>query len=320
MRPLSMLALGLWLVPACSGGPRPVAEQLSTCNNGLDDDGDGAADCADRDCVIYPFCMGVDGGPEGDAGPVDAPRGDVPRGDARLDMCTAPIDLVFVLDVSTSMATEAAALRDGLGRIYSAATALTPDTAFALVVFVDDALVVNGCRGFSDMAALQAEFDSWRAFCSTNRSPVSGVNNSDCQEASLDAMYAAATMCTWRAGATHVLIHVTDDTFEEPPYVYSRGLFGGGGVNAMTYYSQAVGALLADEIRVGAFAMRVPEDCGAGTSPNTARGFFEPFGGMEAIPTVTGGAVWDLREVRDGRLDMATAISEMVEAEYCTLF
>lgn len=311
---LLLLALGLVPACSCSTGPRPPSETLSTCQNGADDDGDGAADCGDSDCGLFPFCDGTDGGPGSDAGPRDAPRGD-----GRLDVCTAPIDVVFVLDVSTSMAMEAAALRDGIGRIYDAAQALTTDTSFSLVVFVDDALVVNECRGFSGAAALQAEFDTWRTFCASNRSPVSGVSNSDCAEASLDAIYAAATMCTWRPDATHILIHVTDDTFQEPPYTYSGGPFGGG-VDAMTYYSQAVGALLADEIRVGAFAMRTPEDCGAGRSPNTARGFFEPFAGMDALPAVTGGAVWDLREVREGRLDMATAITEMVEDEYCTVF
>jgi hypothetical protein len=302
---------------SCGGTPRPPAETLSTCENGADDDGDGASDCDDSDCRRFPFCGGADAGPS-DAGLPDAGPRDAPRGDARLDLCTAPIDLVFVLDVSTSMTMEAAALRDGIGRIYAAAQALTSDTRFSLVVFVDDALVVDGCAGFPDAAALQSEFDTWRDFCSSNQSPVSGASNFDCVEASLDAMYAAATACSWRDGATHILIHVTDDTFEEPPYVYSDGF--GGGVRAGAYYSQTVAALLASEVRVGAFAMRTPEDCGAGVSPDTARGFFTPFAGMDAIPSVTGGAVWDLRDVREGRLDMATAISTMVEEEYCTVF
>jgi hypothetical protein len=302
---------------SCGTPPRPPAETLSTCQNGDDDDGDLAADCDDTDCRRFPFCGSADAGTI-DAGSVDAGPRDAPRGDARLDLCTAPIDVVFVLDVSTSMTMEAAALRDGIGRIYAAAQALTGDTRFSLVVFVDDALVVDGCAGFADAAALQSEFDTWRDFCASNQSPVSGASNYDCVEASLDAMYAAATGCGWRDGATHILIHVTDDTFEEPPYVYS-GAFGDG-VRAGASYSQTVAALLASEVRVGAFAMRTPEDCGAGTSPDTARGFFTPFAGMEAIPSVTGGAVWDLRDVREGRLDMATAISAMVEEEYCTVF
>jgi len=302
---------------SCSTPPRPPAETLSSCQNGEDDDADGASDCADDDCRRFPFCGGTDAGLV-DADLRDAGPRDAPRGDARLDLCTAPIDLVFVLDVSTSMAMEAAALRDGIGRIYAAAEALTADTRFSLVVFVDDALVVDGCGGFTTAAALQSEFDTWRAFCASNQSPVSGATNFDCVEASLDAMYAAATGCTWREGATHILIHVTDDTFEEPPYVYSDPF--GGGVPAVASYSQTVAALLANEVRVGAFAMRTPEDCGGGSSPNTARGFFEPYAGMEALPSVTGGAVWDLRDVREGRLDMATAITAMVEEEYCTVF
>jgi hypothetical protein len=30
---------------------------LENCSNGIDDDGDGAIDCADTKCVLSPFCM-----------------------------------------------------------------------------------------------------------------------------------------------------------------------------------------------------------------------------------------------------------------------
>lgn len=315
MRGLALFAL--LLLPACTR-ERPTNEVFATCANGSDDDGDGRADCSDPDCTVYAICAGTDGGIT-DAGVFDANR-DAPRIDALPEVCTAPIDLTFVLDVSTSMTMEASALRDGIAAIYGAAQALTTDTHFGLVVFVDDALVVGGCSGFASAADLQAEFDRWRTFCASNLSPVSEISNMDCAENSLDAIYAAATECTWRPGATHILIHVTDDTFEEPPYVYSESPFSGDGVSAVHTYEDVSRALLTREIRVGAFAMETPEDCGAGTSANTGRGFFTPFSGMPALPMATGGRVWNIRDVRAGTLSMATAINEMVESEYCSPF
>jgi hypothetical protein len=317
--PFVALALTcLALSSGCTARKRPSTETFATCSNGSDDDEDGLLDCADPDCIIYAICAGTDGGGV-DAGAGDA-NGDAPRVDANLEMCAAPIDLTFVLDVSTSMAMEAGALRDGIGRIFAAAQALTTDTRFGLVVFVDDALVVGSCSGFASAADLQTEFDRWRAFCASNDSPVSEFNNSDCAENSLDAIWAAATQCTWRPEATHILIHVTDDTFEEPPYVYSEDFFTGAGVPAVNDYADVSRALVTREIRVGAFAMEVPEDCGGSMSRDTARGFFTPYMGMPSLPMATGGRVWDIRDVRSGTLDMATAITEMVENEYCTVF
>jgi hypothetical protein len=188
------------------------------------------------------------------------------------------------------------------------------------VVFVDDALVVGECSAFASPELLVAEFDRWRAFCAGNLSPVSEISNMDCAENSLDAMYAAATRCTWRPDATHLLIHVTDDTFLEPPGVFSEGPFGGGGVPAFHTYADVIFETVERQIRVGAFAMEVPEPCGAGMSSNTGQGFFTGFGGMPSLPMATGGRVWDIADVRSGSLSMATAIAEMVEDEYCTPF
>jgi hypothetical protein len=315
-----LLVSAAWLAGCSCGNPSGPRQEIGSeaCRNGLDDDGDGQSDCEDPGCDTATICALYDGGgPRTDAGPGT----DIGPVDAREVTCVDPIDLVFVLDVSTSMSGEAMALRTGVASIFTAADALTTDHHFGLVVFVDDALVVNDCDPFTTPSALAMELMDWQTFCSTNRSPANGaVPNMDCQENSLDAMYAAATQCTWRAGATHILIHVTDDTFEERPYVYSEDIFGGGGIAALRTYSETRDALLANEIRVGAFAMLEPEPCGAGTSGNTARGFLEPYGVFDSFPVLTGGRAWNLREVRDGTLDMSTAISEMIEDEHCTVF
>ncbi len=229
--------------------------------------------------------------------------------------CYQPIDLVFVLDVSTSMMNEFTHLREGIASVYAAADALTTDHTFALVVFVDDVLAVDGCGQFDSASALQAVFDTWRTFCSSNGNPGgAGQQNGDCPENSLDALYTAATVCTWRPGATHIVIHVTDDTFREHPASFSSGL------PAQHTYAETSAALVAAQIRVGAFAQSTPMACGAGTSANTAQGFFVSYNGMTPLPDATHGRVWDIADVRSGALDMATAINELIVAEHCAPF
>ncbi|MCB9602983.1 MAG: hypothetical protein H6721_09890 [Sandaracinus sp.] len=248
---------------------------------------------------------GVDGGVPRDASFVDAPP----------TTCGAPIDLVFVLDVSTSMDDEIDAVAAGTERIWEAATALTPDVQLGLVVFVDSVVPVNGCGAFASYSALSSELRSrWLPFTESNEQPPSGGNNSDCAENSLDALYAAATQCPWREGATRMVVHVTDDTFAEPPTSLS-------GVTVQRSYLETLSALTAREIRVGAFATPSPgNECALGPTPLAGQGFHESYGAQTAIPVATGGRAWNLRDVRGGTLDMATAISELIEDEYCTLY
>jgi hypothetical protein len=285
-----MLAVVLALVPACTvGGGRHDAGTGS----GGDANDSGLAMAPD---VVFPDTL-----------PVDA-------------ACYAPIDLVFVLDVSTSMTGEFSRLRAGIGSIFAAADALTTDHTFGLVVFVDDALVVHSCASFATAAALQTEFDSWQNFCSSNNNPGGDTGqNLDCPENDLDALYAAATMCTWRMGATHLIIHVTDDTFRERPQVFSHDAFQAG-VPAEHTYAEVSDALVGAQIRVGSFAQLTPMDCGAGTSTDTAQGFLTPYMGMPSLPDATGGMAWDIAQVRAGTLDMATAINSLIDSSYCRPF
>jgi hypothetical protein len=98
------------------------------------------------------------------------------------------------------------------------------------------------------------------------------------------------------------------------------GAFGPGILVAATY-PEVGSALVAQQIRVGAFAMNGRGDsCGAGTSPDVGRGFHMGYGSELSLPERTGGAVWDLRMVRTGALDMGTAIQGLLEREQCTVF
>src|SRR5690606_1114653 len=131
---------------------------------------------------------------------------------------------------------------------------------------------------------------------------------------SLDALHAAATQCPWREGATRIVIHVTDDTFAEAPARLSAGPVQRG-------YLETLSALTGREVRVGAFATPSPGDeCALGPTPDSGQGFDAPFAGQTARPVATGGRAWSLRDVRSASLDMATASSELIEDEYCTLY
>lgn len=293
-----------------------AAVALSTsCSSRKDGGGGGAGGGGGGADAGGDAATGGDGGADAGGGEADAAH----SGDGG-PLCNEPLDVVFVIDVSTSMADEVEQIRVGMDSIWAAAHELTDNAQFGLVVFVDDVAAVNGCGPFASREAMQTEFARWREFTSTNGQPGGAAfSNSDCAENTLDALHAAATLCPWRDGATHIVIHVTDDTFAERPATLSGTGFGGG-IEVQHTYAETVTALVEHEVRVGVFAAPTAEYCGAGTSGDTAQGFFEPYMGMESIPDATGGRAWSIREVRAGTLDMATAINEFTEAEYCTLY
>lgn len=314
--------LGLLLalaIASCSGShPAPTESDETTCSNGRDDDDDGLVDCHDPACGLFPFCGARDAGTT-DASAVDT--GPRPDGAA----CAQPLDVVLVVDVSTSMSGELAAIRDGVTGLWQTAHTLSSDAQISLVVFVDDALAIDGrppfaldggCHAFTTPEDLAAQLDAWTSFCATNQSPVSHIQNHDCVENSLDAIV-AGTMCPLRDGSTRVLVHVTDDTFAERPAVLSGEW--GGGVHVQFNYLEATTALVDHEFHVGVFAETgTGDDCGAGRSPDVGRGFSGPYDMMPSLPDATGGRWWDLREVRAGNLDMTTEIQAFLRSVYCS--
>lgn len=319
-----LIAIVLFALSACSGGTGESAAGI--CADHADNDGDGLADCADPECRAFAWCASTGDAGSADAGQRDAgtpPRDGGPRPDTGpAPGCSDPIDVVFSIDVSTSMTDEIDGIRRGIDSIWARTQALSTNARFSLVVFVDDVVAVNGCAPFASASAMQTELMSWQSFTASNLQPGDrSTSNTDCPENSVDAIYTAATSCPWRPGSLRILIHITDDTFAERPDTLSGGGPFGGGIPVMHTYAEAVAALVDGQIRVGAFAApNPPEDCGAGSSSDVAQGFFAPYLGMESVPDATGGRVWSIREVRAGTLDMADAITAFTEAEYCTLF
>jgi hypothetical protein len=232
--------------------------------------------------------------------------------------CYQDIDIVFVLDVSTSMSWVLAALRDEIGAVWEYAVAMSDhadyDPMFGLVVFVDDVLVTNGGGPYASAADMQSQFESWRAFCSTEAQPGGNpCRNMDCPENTLDALAAAAQNYRWREGALHIAIHVTDDTFREAPGMLCSLL--SPSIPVQHTYAEVISLLVEKEIRVGVFAVRsstcpVPAD----KSP----GFFAPWNGQDPIPTATGSRVWDLHDVQSGAISLTEAVQGFVLEEWCT--
>ncbi|HEY8428906.1 MAG TPA: hypothetical protein VIL20_11050, partial [Sandaracinaceae bacterium] len=116
-----MVAAALFLLGACGGGGESTG---AACSDRADNDGDGLVDCADPQCGTYLWCSGA----QQDAGSHDAgpgPHDAAPRPDATFPSCNDPIDVVFTIDVSTSMDDEIAAIRRGIDSIWRATEALS---------------------------------------------------------------------------------------------------------------------------------------------------------------------------------------------------
>jgi hypothetical protein len=299
----------------CSGPP-PAEIGEGPCSNGLDDDRDMLTDCADPACRLFAWCVASGDAGRPDAGSPDAALPDAPGLDAGPLRCEAPLDVVLVLDVSSSTPPDLARLRDGAPALFEALSAASTDPRLGLVVFVDDALAVDDCAPIAGPEALAAALDEWRAFSSTNTSPVSRIPNVDCVENSLDALATAITGCAWRDGG-RVIVHLTDDTFAERPAVLS-GPFGPGVVVTSTYL-EVSDALAREGIVLGALARDgAGAACGGPTpSPDVGRGFHRPFGAEVSLPERTGGAVWDLDAMRRGELDPVASIAALLERVQC---
>lgn len=300
----------LALASACTP-PAPLTENdIAACSNGRDDDEDTLVDCADPTCSVFSFC-GTDAGmPDGGSdASFDAEGLDTPP-----PTCVQPLDVVLVLDVSATMDGELAAIQAALPAVWARAHELDPTAQFSLVVFVDDVLLVNECAPFPTLEVLVASIETYRVLAPMNRNVADAtLPNQDCPENSLDALFDAATDCSFRSASTRIFWHATDDTFAERPAVLSGEW--GGGVFVQSTYAEASTAMVSRNIHLGSLARSgAGEFCGAGTSPDVGTGFFTPFGTQLTLPQLTGGAVWDQREL--ATLGLAGELLALIERHH----
>lgn len=280
--------------------------------------------------------------------PVDAWRWADGGPQADGDVCEDVIDLVFVLDTSSSMDFILDDLEDEISSVVDAANQLAADSHFGLVVFQDNHWIdatgpLEGGVVHTAAATLQAAFAYYRDnFTANNRNPGDGLGgpttqNPICEENSLDALYAAATEFPWRETATRVIVLVTDDTFLESPDNY--GDRDGDGDTTSTDYpregdypalrtlAQTTDALRGQRVRVFSFTrLTVPSEfdftrCGTGRRlpwESITHGWSQPYGGLDPIPARTDAANFDVDLVKSGALSLTETINNVVVDSYCS--
>lgn len=226
--------------------------------------------------------------------------------------CEQNVDIVFVIDVSTTMAELIQILSDEILAVDAAVAELDllGETHYGLAVFVDDALLVNEGAPYEDALALQADFDMWAAFTATNQQVGGGNGNFTFTENSLDALYFAAADFEWRPEltTTRIIIHVTDDTFWDGPTV-------GNGVNILHGYAETVDALQDQSIRVYSFADDIGGAC---ECEDVTPGWSMPYMNMPAIPEATDGGVYAVNQILLGQISLSDAIDAAVEESFCS--
>jgi hypothetical protein len=271
--------------------------------------------------------------------------------------CEQDIDVVFVVDVSGSMVPALSKLLAEVGKVDEALEAkeLPSPPHYGLVTFVDDVVVMNGGAPYADIDALKAAVNTEVQATQINpaRQATGALEpNLSWPENSLDALYAAATRFEWRdAESTHrTIIHITDASFWdlkavssaagdpmqlEPPGGCSAGV--GGLVNLCTMvsskhsYDETIEALRAAKIGANTFAARTggppsvtpaPASHGTfrGVDVNVGIGFHEPYAGKPSIAESSGGLSWDVDDVYDGKLSLATPINEAIASTQCMAY
>lgn len=277
-----------------------------------------------------------DAGPRRDTGPAPEP-----------EVCEDVVDVVFVLDVSSSMNFVLEALESDVARVVTAAAELAPDPHFGFIGYADNHAfglggALEGGRVHTEAATLQAAFREFLdTYTAHNRNPGDGpsgprTQNPICEENSLDAIHAAATEFPWRENATRVIIVATDDTFIERPDNY--GDRDGDGDTTSTSYpregdypalrtmEETIVAAQDARARVFSFTRLSPPglfDLGRCGTPRrldwsqVSAGWSAPYNGAAPIPESTDGRNFDLVQVRNGSLSLADTIADVVVESYC---
>lgn len=167
--------------------------------------------------------------------------------------CFSQLDIVFVMDVSTTMKDMLANLENEIGQVWEFTDKnFSGDATFGLTVFVDDVTVTNEGKPFDSVDAIKAEFNKWYKFTSTNKQTQSSVANGDWPENSLDGLALAAKNYQWRdmEETLRLVILATDDTFYESPKTFSSN------IAVQHTYDETVTLLVDGKMRVGAFAAK----------------------------------------------------------------
>lgn len=261
--------------------------------------------------------------------------------------CRGVIDLVFVLDVSSSMGFVLDTLSAEIDKVVDASNKLAPDSHFGLVSFVDNHLIdasgpLSGGVVHTQAQTLRKAFDTVKAtYTDHDRNPGDGpsgptLQNPICEENALDALCAAAEQFPWRQNANRVIIVATDDTFLERPDNYGDRDGDGktdkqdfpreGDYPAKRTLAETKVLLKGAKVRVFSFTRLVPpgpfdfRKCGTGRRlpwAAVSAGWGAPYAGQPPLPGETDGGNFDIDKVFIGQLSLVETINNMVLDSHC---
>ena len=268
--------------------------------------------------------------------------------DATPGVCTEDIDVVLVIDTSSSMNFVLDALEDEFADVVETSNALKTGAHFGAVFFQDNVLLdatgdEEGGKVHLGADSLASAFATMRdVYTANNRNPGDGpdgptTQNPLCEENALDALAAAATQYPWRANAARIVVLVTDDTFLERPDNYGdrdgdgdttgTGYPKEGNYPAASTVAETVQSLQNGAIKVFSFTrLKAPGfldlgKCGTGrrhpSDEAVTYGWSKPYGNQAPIPEQTGGKNFDLDLVKSGSVHLGDAISDIVLQTRC---
>ncbi len=219
----------------------------------------------------------------------------------QIDMAEVqPLDLVFVLDISTTMY-EMTSLRKAIASIFDFVEAQGVDARFGLTTFENDVLV-HRQGAFLEREEFFRELDSQLVEGQWIPNPQlpRQLLNFDLQENMLDALHRSATSFDFREGARRYLLLMTDDTFLEAPAVFSDG------TPALHTYSEVATTLASREMRL--FAVHASKN---------GQGLSSDYGEQSSLVSLTEGNWFELSAVSSGRLTLDTLLSDLVVGSSC---
>jgi len=225
---------------------------------------------------------------------VDPPEASATSGDI------APLDLVFVLDVSTSM-DEMAALRTAIQELFDFSEANGLDVRFGLTTFEND-VIVHGDGEFMERTRFFEEFDSqlipgiWVPDPELPRQ----LLNFDFPENSLDAIYRAASDMPFAPNSRRYVLLMTDSNFLEPPAVFSDG------TPVRHRYAEVERALRDNEVKL--FAVH-DTSAGEGLSRN--------WKGRPPLVSQSGGTWFEISQITTGALTLNDVLAKFIMRSVC---
>lgn len=240
---------------------------------------------------------------EADAAPIEiavrASAETATRDPARMQRLS-PADLVFVLDVSTTM-DEMRELRSAIHALIGFVSRSGLDVRIGLTTFENDVIAHAGGT-FLPPEQFFAELDSQLVDGSWIPDPelARQLLNFDLPENTLGALHRSATEFEFRADARRYLILMTDDTFLERPEVFSDG------TPALHTYPEVASTLAARAIHL--ISVHASE---------RGRGLSSGYQGAPSLVRSTQGNWFELADVSAGRLTLDALLADLVAGGAC---